>query len=251
MTAPAIEQRDEGKVRTLTLNRPDRLNAFTASSYQLLASMLDDAAAADDVAVVLLTGAGRAFCSGVDLSALSDAEDRPAEFGDAFDTLLENLLALPKPLVAAVHGVAVGIGFTLLLHCDVVLVADDTRLRAPFTQLGTAPEAGSSWLLPQVVGAQRAAELILTSRWLEAGEAVDWGLATESCSPDTLHQRARELAHEIAAHAPAATRAAKRLLLHDRTESVRAALRRERGAATELLQLLGPIARKNGPSTTM
>lgn len=174
MTAPAIEQRDEGKVRTLTLNRPDRLNAFTASSYQLLASMLDDAAAADDVAVVLLTGAGRAFCSGVDLSALSDAEDRPAEFGDAFDTLLENLLALPKPLVAAVHGVAVGIGFTLLLHCDVVLVADDTRLRAPFTQLGTAPEAGSSWL-PQVVGAQRAAELILTSRWLEAGEAVDWG----------------------------------------------------------------------------
>lgn len=247
MTAPAIEQRDDGHVRMLTLNRPDRLNAFTASSYRLLANLLDEATDDDTVNVVLLTGAGRAFSSGVDLSALSGADDGPAEFGAAFDVMLEALLAFPKPLLAAVHGVAVGIGFTVLLHCDVVLVADDARLRAPFTSLGTAPEAGSSWLLPSVVGAQRAAELILTSRWLDADEAVGWGLASRSCPPDVLHQRANELAHDIATHAPAATRAAKRLLRHHRAESVRAALGRERDAATDLQQVLGPIGRKIGP----
>lgn len=245
MTIPAIEQHDEACVRTLTLNRPDRLNAFTAPSYRLLASLLDDAAADDDVAVVLLTGAGRAFSSGVDLKELATAD--AAEVGSAFDLLLDALLEFPKPLVAAVHGVAVGIGFTLLLHCDVVLVADDARLRAPFTELGTAPEGGSSWLLAHVVGAQRASELILTSRWLEAGEAVDWGLAAQSCSPDALTQRASELAAEISTHAPAATQAAKRLLRHARMEPVRAALGRERDAASELLQLVGPIERRSQP----
>jgi enoyl-CoA hydratase/carnithine racemase len=239
----AIERHDENRVRVLTLNQPDRLNAFTPSSYRLLASLLAEAGADDDVAVVLLTGAGRAFCSGVDLVTLAESADAATEFGSTFDVLLDSLIEFPKPLVAAVHGVAVGIGFTMLLHCDVVLVADDARLRAPFTALGTSPEAGSSWLLPEAVGAQRAAELILTARWFEAAEAVEWGLAAQSCTPDSLWDIANELTREIAAHAPAATQAAKRLLREGRTEPVRAALARERTAASELGQLPGSIRR--------
>ena len=243
MTPSAIEKHDENRVRTLTLNRPETLNAFTPSSYRLLASLLIEASADDDVAVVLLTGEGRGFCSGVDLLALAEADDAAADFGSAFDELLDTLVDFPKPLVAAVHGVAVGIGFTLLLHCDVVLVADDARLRAPFTSLGTAPEAGSSWLLPEAVGAQRAAELILTSRWLEAAEAVEWGLAAKAYPRDTLWDRASELARGVAAHGPAATQAAKRMLREGRIAPVRAALVRERTAASALGRLPGSIRR--------
>jgi enoyl-CoA hydratase/carnithine racemase len=165
---------------------PDRLNALTASSYQLLASVLGEA--------------------------------------------------------ATVHGVAVGIGFTIQLHCDVVLLADNARLRAPFTQLGTAPEAGSSWLRPRAIGAQRAAELILTSRWLTAAEAVEWGLAAQSCPPDALHRRVSEVAHEIAAHSTEATQAAERLLREGRTQAVRTALERERDTASALQERLSSIA---------
>jgi enoyl-CoA hydratase/carnithine racemase len=246
VTTDAVESDDDGRVRTLTLNHPNRLNAFTPSSYRLLASELVAAASDDAVAVVLLKGAGRAFCSGVDLTELAAATDGGTDFSAAFAALLDALVTFPKPLVAAVHGAAVGIGFTLLLHCDVVLVAEDARLRAPFTRLGTAPEAGSSWLLPMVIGPQRAAELLLTSRWLEADEAVDWGLAARSCPPDALFDNAIELAHGIAGNAPAATRATKTLLRHGREDAVRAALSRERDAASELREVLGLIGRGDG-----
>jgi enoyl-CoA hydratase/carnithine racemase len=221
----------DGGIRLITLNRPDRLNAFTPESYRLLAQALADAAHDDAARVALLSGAGHAFSSGVDLKALAAARGDTSEFSVAFDALVETLVEFPKPLVAAVQGPAVGFGFTILLLCDVVVTASDARLRAPFTALGMAPEAASSWLLPRIVGAQRAAEIFLTSRWISGAEAVELGLSARSCPADELQPTALELARQIAAHSPAALATAKQLLRHDWPEQARAAMARERSVA--------------------
>lgn len=243
---------DDATVRTLTLNRPSRLNAFTADSYRLLAERLHDADRDTAVHVVVLRGAGRAFCSGVDVELLgADAgagvrtrgTQRRGSEGllDAFERLVDALTALTTPLIAAVHGPAVGIGATILLHCDVVLVAEGARLRFPFTSVRTAPEAGSSWLLPAVVGPQRAAELLYTSRWVEAHEAVALGLALRCCPADRLEEEVKGLAGTVAAQPPAAVAAAKKLLRADRADAVKAAVGRELDEARHLRQVLGPI----------
>jgi enoyl-CoA hydratase/carnithine racemase len=233
---------DDDGVRTVTLDRPARLNAFTAASYRALAAALVTAAQDEAIRVVELVGAGRAFSSGVDLDALAGTAD-PEEYPDSFAGLLAALIAFPKPLVAGVHGPAVGFGATILLHADVVLVADDARLRLPFTALGTAPEAGSSVLLPLLVGPQRAAEWILTSRWIDADEAVRSGLAARRCTGADLRSELRLVARQIAAQPPEAVAAARRLLRSGRAELVRAALGREDDAARELRVQLGTLSR--------
>ncbi|HWD54307.1 MAG TPA: enoyl-CoA hydratase-related protein [Acidimicrobiales bacterium] len=232
---------DDGHVRTLTLNRPTRLNAFTSASYLRLAGLLDEAASDPGVLVVVLRGHGRAFCSGVDLEELGD--DRGGggrRLGETFDALIDSLVAFPKPLVAAVHGPAVGFGATILLHCDVVFVADDARLRFPFTSLRTAPEAGSSALLPALVGSQRAAELLFTSRWIAASEAVRYGLALSSCPRERLDADSAAMAERIAQQPAEALVAAKRLLRAGRSDLVRAASSRERAEAGGLTAAFGP-----------
>lgn len=228
---------DEGEVRVITLNRPHRLNAFTSDGYRLLADALRSADDNVETRVVLLQGAGRGFSSGVDLDALRHG-DRTA-FVREFGALIGVLTTLRKPVVASVQGVAIGFGATLLLHCDVVVVADDARLRFPFTQLGTAPEAGSSWLLPRTVGIQRAADLVLTSRWVPATEAVTTGLAARCVPPAALDATARELAHEIGAHKSAAVIAAKRLLKSAHASAVPQAVERELESARALASELG------------
>lgn len=232
---------DAGPVRTLTLNRPTRLNAFTAASYRRLAQLLRDAAEDPDVLVVVLRGEGRAFCSGVDVEELREESGRGGQsLEEAFDALVLELLGFAKPLVAAVHGPAVGFGATILLHCDVVLVADDARLRFPFTSLSTAPEAGSSALLPAAVGPQRAAELFFTSRWIDAAEAVHYGLALSRCPREQLDAEVGALAERIAQQPAAAVASSKRLLRADRLHVVSAASRRERAEAGWLSSELGP-----------
>ena len=232
---------DDGPVRTLTLNRPTRLNAFTSASYGRLAQLLHDAAENPDVLVVVLRGQGRAFCSGVDLEELGEeSRGRGGQrLGDAFDALIKELLGFAKPLVAAVHGPAVGFGATILLHCDMVLVADDARLRFPFTSLSTAPEAGSSALLPAIVGPQRAAELFFTSRWIDASEAVNYGLAVSRCPREQLDAEVAGLAERIAQQPAAAVTSAKRLLRADRMQVVSTASRRERAEAGWLSSKFG------------
>ncbi len=229
---------DDDRVRILTLNRPDRLNAFTASSYRRLAETLDEADADDRVSVVLLEGAGRGFSSGVDLAAV--AEDGGA-LAELFDDLLESLLRFSKPLLAAVHGVAIGFGATVLLHCDLVLVADTARLRLPFSALGTAPEAASSALLPRIVGPQRAADLLLTSRWFTGADAAHMGLAARSYPEESLHAEARALAQSLSELPDAALATAKRLVRESMADVTREALSRERGAARSLHDQLGPL----------
>lgn len=235
-----INVTDDGPVRILTLDRPERLNAFTAASYRLLTEHLAAAAADGGVVVTLLAGNGRAFCAGADVKALRDEGTDTADMGVAFDSALDALMTFPKPLLAAVHGSAVGFGFTLLLHCDIVLVAENARLRAPFTLLQTAPEAGSSWLLPRAIGPQRAAELLLTSRWVTAAEAVEYGLAARVCADATVRDDGLALAHSIAEHGGPATRVAKRLLRDGSVAPVRAAVARELDAARELNEHRAP-----------
>jgi enoyl-CoA hydratase/carnithine racemase len=238
----------DGPVRTLTLNRPTRLNAFTSDSYRRLTSLLLESDQDPGVLVVVLRGEGRAFCSGVDLEELSDDQGAGGRrLGETFDALIEALVAFTKPLIAAVQGPAVGFGATILLHCDVVLVADDARLRFPFTSLSTAPEAGSSALLPARVGPQRAAELFFTSRWIDASEAVDYGLALSSCPRDRLDAEATSLADRIAQQPADAVASAKRLLRAAHSDIVRAASARERAEAGALTAAFGAASHRVRP----
>jgi enoyl-CoA hydratase/carnithine racemase len=238
---------DDGPVRTITLNRPARLNAFTAESYAALSGLLRAADQDAAVGVVLLTGAGRAFSSGVDLDAVAGEGPERGDLGPTFNELLESLMALSKPLLAAVHGVAVGFGATILLHCDVVFVAEDARIRFPFTSLGTAPEAGSSVLLPARIGPQRAAELLYTSRWVSGAQAVDLGLAAGSHPAAEVLGQARSMASLIAAQPADAVVAAKRLIQSGQRDIVRAALTRENESARQLGEVLGPIHLRRPP----
>ena len=236
---------DDGAVRSLTLNRPSRLNAFTADSYRVLAERLREADGDDAIRVVVLRGAGRAFCSGVDMDVVGDhvSPEEVTALREAFEHLVVALTALTTPLVAAVRGPAVGIGATILLHCDLVLLAEGARLRFPFTSLRTTPEAGSSVLLPGAIGPQHAAELIYTSRWVEASEAVALGMALRCCAPDRLEDEAAELAAAVAAQPAAAVAAAKRLLRAGRADAVHAAVQRELHEARHLGEVLGPLRR--------
>ena len=232
----------------MTLNRPERVNAFTASSYRRLASALDEADAAADVSVVLLEGAGRGFSSGVDLAAVGSVDETLAE---NFDQLIKSLITFSKPLLAAVHGAAVGFGATILLHCDLTLVAETARLRLPFTALGTTPEAASSVLLPQIVGAQRAADLILTSRWISGREAAQMGLVARCCPGESLHSQALATAQGLTALPDEALATAKRLLKAGTAALVQDALSRERGEAALLHGSAGPMAYRDNTRPDM
>jgi enoyl-CoA hydratase/carnithine racemase len=237
-----IALHDAGRVRVVTLNRPGRLNAFTSASYLSLAHALDAADADPEVSVVLITGAGRGFSSGVDLESIGPEPD----LAENFDLLVDALIGFSKPLVAAVHGVAIGFGATLLLHCDLVLVADTARLRMPFTVLGTTPEAGSSALLPMRVGAQRAADLLLTSRWFSGSEAAQMGLAARCHPEDELHSEAMALAQSLTELPDAALIAAKELMKAGVSDVARGALGRERAAVQLLGERIGPMRTTKG-----
>ncbi|HZP30223.1 MAG TPA: enoyl-CoA hydratase/isomerase family protein [Acidimicrobiia bacterium] len=224
------ETGDDG-VLTVTFNRPDRLNAFTHAGYRQFLALLAHAASDPAVHVVLVRGAGRAFSSGVDVTAL-ERKDRETllELSHAFGELVPTLTTFPKPLVAAVHGYAVGFGCTMLLHFDLVLVADDARLRMPFVELGVTPEAASSVLLPDRIGWQPAAWHLLSGEWIDAPTAVQLGIAWRACgSPAATLAEARAIARRLADGDPAATQAAKRLLVEGRREAVLRAFAREQG----------------------
>jgi enoyl-CoA hydratase/carnithine racemase len=237
MPAPdtVLKTADRDRVRLLTLNRPDALNAFNDAMYVAIADALQEAAGRDDIAVAVLTGAGRAFSAGQDLHELSDGRSHAERVAAGFGAFIETIEAFPKPLIAAVNGIGVGIGLTLLPHCDLVLIAEDARLRAPFASLGVAPEAGSSWLLPDRVGHAAAAHILFTGAWIDAARAVEIGLAWRAVPSARLLDEALVLAGEIAAMPVPALVAAKKLLLDGRLEAVRAARRREDVAFASLL----------------
>jgi enoyl-CoA hydratase/carnithine racemase len=197
----------------LTFDRPERLNSFTVSDYRELRETLERCSTDDETRVVVLTGEGRAFSVGADFSLLDrSADDATADAGDEFFRLLDALAGFPKPLLAAVNGLAIGFGCTMLLYADVVVVAATARLRLPFTSLGIVPEAGSSALLPAQIRVPDAMWAVLSSDWIDAATAVQAGFAWRTCPDDQLIAETSAAASKIAAHDPAAVAATKRLI---------------------------------------
>ena len=205
-----------GGVCELSFDRPEKRNAITHRMYQALAAELHAAAADEAVRVVLLSGAGASFCAGNDLN---DFVGGP-EFTSAHPVMdvLHTLATFDKPLVAAVHGPTVGIGVTMLLHCDLVVAARGTQFIMPFVALGLVPEAGSSLLLPRLVGQPRAAELLLLGEPLDAAAAERLGLVNRVVEPDKLLDEARALAQRLVRQPAEALRATRRLLRGDTAE---------------------------------
>jgi enoyl-CoA hydratase/carnithine racemase len=235
-----LEDRD--RVRILTLDREDALNAFNDTLYDAMALALGDAAERDDIAVVVVTGAGRAFSAGQDLGELADPPRHQDGERHGFRPFIESIEAFPKPLIAAVNGMGVGIGLTMLPHCDLVLIAEDARLRAPFASLGVTAEAGSSFLLPATIGWGAAAHVLFTARWIDADQAVEMGLAYRKVAPDKLLDEALALAEEIAAMPVSSLVATKKLMLDARLDAVRLARGRENAAFAKLVN--GPANRE-------
>jgi len=235
---------DEARVRTISMHRPERLNAFDGGLVVDLADALATAAADSEVRVVVLTGSGRAFSTGADLKAL--AEPRPEwddshERGDGtgFDRLLDTLADFPKPLLMAVNGYAVGFGMTMLAFADVVFMSTEARLRCPFTELGAPTEAGSSYLFPYLLGRQQAAWMLLSSEWITADQALAMGLAWRLCEPDDLLAVTYDHAQRLAGHSLEALSSVKRLLNAPERDELAAAFGREREALAAFVASFG------------
>ena len=191
---------DENRVRPLTLNRPDALNAFNEALYDATAQALSAAADDPEVAVVVITGTGRAFSAGQDLNEMaariSDPGFTPGTHG--FPGLIDALARFPKPLICAVNGLGLGLGTTILGFADLVFMSTTARLKCPFTSLGVAPEAASSYLLPVLTGRQNAAWLLMSSEWVDAAEALQMGLVWKVCEPGELEADVRRHAEILA-----------------------------------------------------
>ena len=211
----------EDSVLTITLNRPERLNAFTERMCRELLDALDRADADDSVRVVIFTGAGRAYCAGADLGSGGDTFDSPAqgrkeslaEARDGGGLVTLRLYDCKKPVIAAINGPAVGIGITMTLAMDVRIASSAARMGFVFARRGIVPEACSSWFLPRVVGISQAAEWVYTGRVFPADEALAGRLVSRVVSPEELLPAARTLAREIADNTSAMSVALTRQML--------------------------------------
>jgi enoyl-CoA hydratase/carnithine racemase len=225
-TDTVLQQLSQG-VLLLTLNRPRQKNAFNTEMWRALREALVAARANDAVRTVVVTGAEGAFTAGQDLGEMSAGTTEGAGGDNGFSAALDELCEFDKPLVAAVNGVGIGFGITLLLHCDYVYIARGARLRAPFITLGVVPEAASSYLFPALLGWRRATDLLFESDFIAAERAVELGLATELCEPAELKGAALARAKHLAAKPLGSLRWTKRLLLDTRRDLVSAARARE------------------------
>ncbi len=211
----------DGPVLTLTLSRPDKLNAFTLRMMHEMIDAFDRADADDAVRVIIVTGAGRAFCAGADLSGGSGAFDHSAgskpltidTHRDGGGLLTLRIFESKKPVIAAINGPAVGVGITMTLPMDVRIAAAGSRMGFVFAKRGIVPEACSSWFLPRLVGISRAAEWVYTGRVFAAEEALAAGLVSRVVTPEALLETARALAREMAEGTSAMSIALSRQLL--------------------------------------
>jgi 2-(1,2-epoxy-1,2-dihydrophenyl)acetyl-CoA isomerase len=227
-----------GGVATVTLNRPDKLNAFTEAMHRELALILDRVEADLSVRALLLTGAGRAFCAGQDLGDRVMGEgEAPPDLGDTlerlYNPLVRRLCRLERPVVCAVNGVAAGAGANLALNCDLVLAARSARFIEPFCRLGLVPDAGGTWILPRLVGPARARGLALLGEPLSAEQAEAWGLIWRVVDDDRLLDEAGALARHLASQATKGLGLIKRALLASASNGLDAQLDLERDLQRE------------------
>jgi len=210
------------RILTVTLNRPEQLNAFTPTMKTELIDAFDRADSDDEVRAVIITGAGRAFCAGADFGrggvdtfnyAKRETEETLETHRDNGGIVSLRIYDMKKPVIVALNGPAVGVGITMTLPADIRLASESAKIGFVFTRRGIVPEACSSWFLPRIVGMSKAAEWVLTGRVFSAQEALEGGLVSEVLAPDALIPRAREIAREIAENTSAISVALARQLL--------------------------------------
>lgn len=228
-------------VLTLVLNRPEKRNALSAGMYQRLAKAFRDAAEDPAVRAVLLLGQPGAYCAGNELESFLDVE-HPGPDMPVFE-FMRALAACPLPVVTAVDGMAVGIGATLLLHCDLVYATPRARLQFPFARLGVCPEFGASLLLQRVAGRAHAAEALLIGEPVSAERAHQWGLISEVVPESAIGDHVRNRAHALALLPVDAVRTTKRLLRDAEAAQTEAAMAREQ---VEFLRLLSSAPVQQG-----
>lgn len=242
-TAPVIIEQD-GPLMRIRLNRPERLNALNAAAHEALQSALAAAHKDDGCRAVMITGTGRGFCVGQDLGDRDPKKlDHVPDLGDTLRTYYNPTIRLiadmPKPVIAAVNGVAAGAGVNIALACDIVVAASSASFIQAFSKIGLAPDAGGSWILPRLVGMARAKGLAMTAQPLPAEMAKAWGLIWDCYEDDTFAIRAEELAHKLAngpttglACTKQALSAAGTNTLHDQLE-LEAHLQSQAGASAD------------------
>ena len=230
-----VQVRQEGRVLYITLNRPDKLNAFYGTMREDLLTLLAAAETDPSIGAVVLTGAGRGFCGGGDVRYMSEIHETSnlAEFSrilDAANAATKKLHEYPKPTMAAINGPAAGGGANLAFACDIRIGSTACNFTESFINIGLGPDWGGSYVLPRIVGADRARELLLTGRTVPADEALTLGLVHQLVEPEALAATVAELAAKLAAFSPLAIEAVKAALRDAPRASLGAALEHERSA---------------------
>ena len=226
---PTVLVSQERGVRTLSLNRPERMNAVDADLSMELVARLGEASRDPSVRALVLTGVGRGFCAGIDLAQVQSAYDTPPPaLGDwvrrDFNPMIRALMHLEKPVIAAVHGVAAGAGLGLALACEYRIVEPESRLVLAFPNVGVSLDSGTSYFLPRILGLGRTWEWILSGRTIHGEEAVAFGLAQQMAPPGQALELAQALAGRIAQGPTAAYGLMKRSLLYGSSQDLEAAL---------------------------
>jgi enoyl-CoA hydratase/carnithine racemase len=215
----------EGEIATITLNRPERLNAWNWQMGQEIWDALYKVESDPDLRVTILTGAGRGFCAGADLSGGAntfDGSNRPREVDERrreAGSLIKQYFSLLKPVIVAINGPAVGVGVTFILPFDIRIASESARIGIVFNRRGVIPEIVCPWILPRIVGISRAAELMYTGRILNAQESLEYGLVSKVVPDNKLLETAREIADEILLSAPVSVALTKRMLYEFLTET--------------------------------
>ena len=229
---------DKG-VQLILMDRPEARNALQAEDYVAMHRAFNEASRSSNIGAVVVTGAGGTFCGGQDLKDLG--QPTPENLASLpFHAYIEALARCTKPVVGAVEGTAVGVGFTMLLHMDFVISASDASFRAPFVTLGATAEAGSSLLMQSIFGPRLGGRLLLTAEWLKATDPGAAGLVTEITSPGSSLATATDLARRLCALPRHSVESTKRLLIASREDAVMNAFGRERA---ELVRIAGLIER--------
>ena len=223
--------RDDGRVRIVELDRPDALNAFNGQLMDDLADAFLDATSDDAVKVLVLTGAGRAFSAGADLKEMGQSQHQPKH---GFGVMLDAIIEFPKPFLIAVNGLGVGIGATICGLADFVLMAENARLRCPFSSLGLTAEAASTVTLPRLMGRQSASWFLLSAEWMNAGECYEAGLAGEVLPLDDLMPRTLERARTLAGLPLASLIKTKSLIMAPLVAQMKASITAENQGMAEL-----------------
>ena len=206
----------KARVTTVTMARPDKRNAISQAMYAKMAQALRDYGEDDDARALVITGEGEYFTAGNDLKDFATGSDPDAP--PPVVQFLEAISSCPKPVIGAVNGPAIGVGLTMLLHCDLAFASTTATMSAPFVGLGLVPEAASSLLLPQAVGVAVANDIFMTGRALSADEALSFGLISRTFAPEEFAQGVHAIAMQVSNSTPTARKRTKALVLHQREQ---------------------------------